>query len=136
MLFKVLILLALAFVTLGAFRWAAASPRPRWMAPALAGVTVTVLLYRFGALGVLAGAGVAAALWFLPQPRTAPRRGMSAEEARALLGVMETASEADIRAAYRSRIATAHPDRGGTAEAAARLNAARDLLLKRPGAGR
>ncbi len=136
MLFKILILLALAFVALGALRWAVASPRPRWLAPALGGVIVGVLLFRFGVLGIAAGAAVAAALWFVPQPRTAPQRDMSAEQARALLGVTEMASEAEIRAAYRSRISSAHPDRGGTADAAAQLNAARDLLLKRPSAGR
>ena len=136
MLFKVLLLLALAFVTLGAFRWAARTPRPRWIAPALVGVTVSVLLFRLGVVGIVAGAAIAAALWFVPQPRPSLRRGMSAEEARAVLGVAQTASEADIRAAYRRRIAAAHPDQGGTGEGAALLNVARDVLLKRSTTGR
>jgi len=131
-LFKILILLALAFVALGAFRWAASSPRPRWMAPALVGVAVAALLFRFGVMGIAAGAAVAAALWFVPRPRAAAQHGMSVAQARAALGVGEAASEAEIRAAYRSRISAAHPDRGGTGAAAARLNAARDVLLKRP----
>ena len=129
-LIKVLLVLTLAFVALGAFRWASAPPRPRWLAPALAGVATAALLYRFGLLGIGAGAAVAA-LWALPQPRQSLQRGMSLEEARAVLGVGAGASEADIRAAYRARISAAHPDRGGTGDAAARLNAARDVLLKR-----
>jgi curved DNA-binding protein CbpA len=55
---------------------------------------------------------------------------MPVEEARALLGLGPTATAEDIRAAHRRRIADAHPDRGGAPDEAARLNAARDLLLK------
>jgi hypothetical protein len=128
---KILILLAVAFLALGAFRWAAASPRPRWMAPALAGVTVAALLFRLGALGIAAGAAVAAALWFWPRNNSPVVADLSEEAARAALGVGPTATAAEIRAAYRQRISAAHPDRGGTAEAAARLNAARDLLLRK-----
>lgn len=124
--------LAAGFVALGALRWASASPRPRWLMPALVGIVVTAVFYRLGVWGLLAGVGVAFALWVVPQPRTPLQRGMSAAEARAVLGVAEGASVADIRAAYRARIATAHPDRGGTADAAARINAARDVLLKKP----
>jgi len=53
--------------------------------------------------------------------------------ARAALGVSPTATAAEIRAAYRSKMARAHPDRGGTHAEAARLAAARDRLLKRFG---
>jgi len=51
--------------------------------------------------------------------------------ARSLLGVSETAGEDEIRAAYRRIAAAVHPDRGGSAELARRVNAARDILLKR-----
>ena len=64
-------------------------------------------------------------------PSEAPRDGMSAAEARSILGVEPTASEADIRTAYSRLIQRAHPDKGGTAGLAAQLNAARDRLLKR-----
>lgn len=62
----------------------------------------------------------------------APAAGeMTEEEACAILGVPEDASVDAIKAAYRRVIARAHPDRGGTDWLAGRVNAARDLLLKR-----
>lgn len=51
--------------------------------------------------------------------------------AAALLGVSLQSTEADIRAAYRAKMARAHPDRGGSNNEAARLTAARDRLLRR-----
>lgn len=42
-----------------------------------------------------------------------------------ILGVKPGASEAEIDAAYREKAKTAHPDRGGSAEAMQELNAAR-----------
>jgi hypothetical protein len=48
-----------------------------------------------------------------------------------VLGVAETASPAEINAAYRRLAATAHPDTGGSDAAMARLNAARDDGLRR-----
>lgn len=64
-----------------------------------------------------------------PPPRPEPG-GMSAADARSILGVEPGASVADIRAAYARLIQRAHPDKGGTAGLAAQLNAARDRLLK------
>jgi hypothetical protein len=68
------------------------------------------------------------------QPRTAPPApeppGMSAAEARSILGVAEGANPQEIRAAYTRLMQRAHPDKGGTAGLAAQLNAARDRLLK------
>ena len=55
--------------------------------------------------------------------------GMPVAEARALLGVGESASLGDIREAHRRLIARVHPDTGGSAELATRVNAARDALL-------
>lgn len=51
-------------------------------------------------------------------------------EACDLLGVPANADRATIIAAHRRLIARNHPDSGGSAGLAARLNAARDLLLK------
>lgn len=65
-----------------------------------------------------------------PQPRPPKENGMSAADARAMLGVSATATEADIDAAYRRLMRTAHPDAGGTEGLAAQLNAARDRLKR------
>jgi DnaJ family protein C protein 19 len=59
-------------------------------------------------------------------------RPMDEIEARQLLGVGLNASADEIVATHRRLIAEAHPDRaGGRGDRAARLNAARDLLLAR-----
>ena len=67
--------------------------------------------------------------WLRPVGPRPP--GLTAEQARVILGVGPDATREEIRTAYRKRISQAHPDRGGSAEAAARVNAARDVLLKR-----
>ena len=54
---------------------------------------------------------------------------MPVEEARKLLGVAPGASLADIRDAHRRLITRVHPDAGGSAELATRVNAARDVLV-------
>ena len=69
------------------------------------------------------------------RPRTAPPapelvNGMSAAEARSILGVEPAATPAEIKAAYARLMQRAHPDKGGTTGLAAQLNAARDRLLK------
>ncbi|MET0337015.1 MAG: molecular chaperone DnaJ [Caulobacter sp.] len=60
-----------------------------------------------------------------------PVSGLSAREARDILGVEDSATPEQIQAAYGRLIRMAHPDKGGTAGLAAQLNAARDRLLKR-----
>jgi hypothetical protein len=54
---------------------------------------------------------------------------MSPEDARRLLGLAENATLADIRDAHRRLIARVHPDKGGSAELANRVNVARDTLV-------
>ena len=61
------------------------------------------------------------------------RPPMNIVEARALLGVDESADAEAIRAAHRRLIALIHPDRGGTEELARKINAARDALLRHHG---
>ena len=68
-----------------------------------------------------------------PRPDQGPapqRAGMSASEARSILGVEPEATPEQIRAAYTRLMQRAHPDKGGTTGLAAQLNAARDRLLK------
>jgi hypothetical protein len=59
-----------------------------------------------------------------------PVGGMSAAEARSILGVGADATPQEIKAAYARLMQRAHPDKGGTTGLAAQLNAARDRLLK------
>ncbi|MES1974394.1 MAG: DnaJ domain-containing protein [Pseudomonadota bacterium] len=68
--------------------------------------------------------------WILLR-RSAPALTIDEKEARAILGVDNLADAEAIRAAHRRLVSAVHPDRGGSAELARRINAARDVLLKR-----
>jgi DnaJ homolog subfamily C member 19 len=72
---------------------------------------------------------LAFAWYYLRRPAPAPR--IDEAEARAILGVGASADAEAIRAAHRRLVAAVHPDRGGSADLARRINAARDVLLKR-----
>ena len=74
-------------------------------------------------------AGAGAAWWVLRRAR--PGDPAALAEARALLGVSAGADADAVNAAWRAQIARVHPDAGGTAALAARVTAARDLLLGR-----
>lgn len=63
-----------------------------------------------------------------PPPR-GPRTDMTREEALAVLGLSEGASAGEIKVAHRRLIQRMHPDVGGSAELAARINRAKDVLL-------
>ena len=63
-----------------------------------------------------------------PPPR-GPRTDMTREEALAVLGLGQGASDDDIRTAHRRLIQRMHPDVGGSADLAARINRAKDVLL-------
>jgi preprotein translocase subunit Sec63 len=54
---------------------------------------------------------------------------MRPAEARELLNIHVGASVEEIRAAHRRMMARVHPDAGGSAGLATRVNAARDILL-------
>lgn len=71
------------------------------------------------------------AAWHYLKP--SGKRRMTADEARAreTLGVGPRADAGEIRAAHRRLLAGVHPDRGGSADLARRVNAARDLLIGR-----
>lgn len=64
-----------------------------------------------------------------PPPPAGPRADMSRAEALAVLGLAEGASEGEIKAAHRRLIQRMHPDAGGSADLAARINRAKDVLL-------
>ena len=72
----------------------------------------------------------AVVIWWLKRN---PKPAMSEGEARAVLGVSGQADADAIRAAHRRLVTAVHPDKGGSADLTQRLNAARDVLLKRLG---
>ena len=76
---------------------------------------------------------VAFAIWrfLLRRPKRRTLVDRNEAQARAVLGVGPDADADAIRAAHRRLVANVHPDRGGSAELARRVNAARDLLLGR-----
>lgn len=111
----------------------------RWPALLLAGAAI-LSLARGAIWPAFAFASLAVSVWTLwpaiergmrperPEPPTETPEDFAA---RVLLGVDANASAAEIRAAYRAKMAQAHPDRGGSHNEAARLTAARDRLLKK-----
>ena len=104
----------------------------RWPTILFAGAAIIALMR--GSLWLALALFVTSAIVFmLSGPRgAAPAPDESADaEARSILGVSSSASAQEIRAAYRAKMARAHPDRGGSHSEAARLTAARDRLLRR-----
>ena len=70
-------------------------------------------------------------IWLVLRPRPKPALGLDEAEARAVLGVDAAADVAAIRAAHRRLVSAVHPDKGGSADLTRRINAARDVLLRR-----
>ncbi|MEQ1489049.1 MAG: J domain-containing protein [Terricaulis sp.] len=111
----------------------------RWPSVLFAGAAFICLLR--GLIGPAIMLGSLAALgwvvwpqverWREPAPVSPPQDTPEDLAAKRLLGVGPNATAGEIRAAYRSKMAQAHPDRGGTHNEAARLTAARDRLLKK-----
>jgi len=97
----------------------------------MAGGALAAFRGGYGLAGGLIGAG----LWLsiASRQRVAPPRaeGLTDADARSTLGVSANASRTEINAAWKRLMARAHPDQGGTQGLAARLNAARDQLLRK-----
>lgn len=70
------------------------------------------------------------ALYFVGRRLLAKPSGMGKGEAAKLLGVATDADNETVLDAHRRLIAKVHPDAGGNAELAARINRARDTMLK------
>ncbi|MFD1331911.1 J domain-containing protein [Methylopila musalis] len=142
-----------------ALRWAAWAAWALGLVMTLTGkVTPGMLLMGLGALGMGAGAatrragsarfpgdGRGTASGRGPDVETDgdPRRGqggggrgvrgsavMTEQEAYQILGLQPGATAEEIVRAHRALMKKVHPDQGGTAALAARVNAARDLLTR------
>jgi DnaJ-domain-containing protein 1 len=135
----VLLLLAALFALLF-FTRVGAAYRERLLAhwPAVLLASAALFAVARGGIWPAATLALLAVLAWLIWPRLAPSSRQARTpaddradaEARALLGLGNEATAAEIRAAYRVKMAQAHPDRGGAHADAAQLTAARDRLLK------
>ncbi len=107
----------------------------------VAATLISAALIAGGALAlakgtwILGGGLVGAGLWMVlsSRIRSVPirREAMGDTEARSILGLGEDATPEAIQSAWRRLMGRAHPDQGGTEGLAARLNAARDRLLRK-----
>lgn len=139
-----MLLLALALGGLGLWYWSRLRKSGRKVPAAWLGIAGTLIGTMMIARGMPMIGGLLATgsgLWLrfggsLPGMKPTPdepapsRAELSLLDAADLLGVPVDASREDIHAAYRKLMARNHPDAGGSAGLAARINAARDLLLK------
>lgn len=111
-----------------------------WLA--LTAALLAAKLWPLALMVLLAAGGVAAIEAWRSQsagtdireaPPSPPARRMSEEEALSVLGLSAGASPDEIRASHRKLIAQLHPDKGGTDYLAAKINEARDRLLRLAG---
>jgi len=72
---------------------------------------------------------VAVTAWIWRRHLSTASAGMSIGEASRLLNVSSRANAEEVQAAHKRLITRVHPDTGGSAELASRVNQARDVLL-------
>ncbi|MBP6441082.1 MAG: molecular chaperone DnaJ [Sphingorhabdus sp.] len=123
----------LAFLALGWAVWKGKLQKQQ-LPPILLGLAGAFLAAR-GSLLIGVPTIVIAAIWYrgltlrLFGSRTKQGKASEIDDARFLLGVSRFDNAERIRERHRILIAQNHPDTGGSAERAAALNRARDLLL-------
>ena len=85
-------------------------------------------------VGLILLALIAGYVWWQGRKAAVRKRRATPDEreARAILGLRAGDGEPEIRAAHRRLLAAVHPDRGGSADLAQRINLARDVLLRQP----
>ena len=113
--------------------WKTRDPQAMRISDVMAVVAALIglkMLSSHSPLGVL-GLGFAGWwFWFRKGGRLRQSEPMTHDEARRLLEVPIDATADEIRAAHRRLIARVHPDVGGSADLARRVNTARDTLLR------
>jgi hypothetical protein len=119
---NVTILKGVVFLALAAALFAAKLFPLAFMVLVAAGAVTAIEIWRDRAIRTEQAADAKARI---------PKVAMQPEEAASVLGVAVDASPDDIRAAHKKLIAQLHPDKGGTDYLAAKINDARDVLLKR-----
>jgi hypothetical protein len=123
----------LVFLALGWAVWRGKLQKQQLL-PVLLGLAGAFLAARGSLLIGVAAIGIAA-LWYrgltlrLFGSRAKQGKASEIDDARFLLGVSRFDNAERIRERHRILIAQNHPDTGGSAERAAELNKARDLLL-------
>jgi hypothetical protein len=127
------VLVILAFLAFGWAVWKGKLQKKQLL-PILLGLSGAFLASRGSLIIGVAAIGIAA-FWYrgltLRLSGSGAKGGKNSDidDARFLLGVSRFDNAERIRERHRTLIAQYHPDTGGSAERAAELNKARDLLL-------
>ena len=113
--------------------WKTRDPQAMRISDVMAVVAALIGLKMLGSHSPLGVVGLGFAgwwFWFRKGGRLPRGERMTHDEARRLLEVPIDATTDEIRAAHRRLIARVHPDVGGSADLARRVNTARDTLLR------